>query len=79
LAYLGDFTTLEEYARIFEKGFRLNFAPMITREVIEAALAVSYDYFVTRQGQAEPSASPNGDPAEPLGNSDVGGGPPSES
>ncbi len=30
-------------------------------------------------GIAEPGASPNGDPAEPLGNSGVGGGPPSVS
>ncbi len=35
--------------------------------------------FVTRPRVAEPGASPNGGPAEPLGNSGVGGGPPSVS
>jgi hypothetical protein len=49
LAYLGDFTTLEGYARTFAKGLRLNFVPLITREAIEAALDASYDYSVQRR------------------------------
>jgi hypothetical protein len=34
---------------------------------------------VYRRGRAEPTAPPNGGPAEPLGNSCLGGGPPSVS
>ncbi len=37
------------------------------------------DYDRHLRAHAEPDASPNGGPAEPLGNSGVGGGPPSVS
>ena len=47
LAYRGDFTTLEAYVRAFAEGSRLNFVPMITEEVLQAALDSSYDYFAS--------------------------------
>jgi hypothetical protein len=79
LAFLGDFTTLEDYARIFAKGLRLNFGPVITPEAIEAALAASYDYFVERKTQVAPGASPNGGAATPPGSSGTLEAPPSVS
>jgi hypothetical protein len=63
LVYLGDFTALGDYARTFEKGSRLNFVPMITREVIEAAEALSCDYFLERRSKAESGGSPKSGPA----------------
>jgi hypothetical protein len=37
------------------------------------------EFFIAVAARAEPDASPNGGPAERLGNSGVGGGPPSVS
>lgn len=33
---------LEDYDRIFEKGHRLNFVPMITHDYIKRALKIAY-------------------------------------
>ncbi|MFS8048049.1 DUF6990 domain-containing protein [Rhizobium sp. BR 314] len=41
LAYLGDFNTLLDYQKIFRKGKRLNFVPMITAEIIDRAIDIA--------------------------------------
>ncbi|WP_376766896.1 DUF6990 domain-containing protein [Rhizobium tropici] len=41
LAYLADFTTLVDYQEIFRKGKRMNFVPMITREMIDRAVNIA--------------------------------------
>jgi hypothetical protein len=43
LAWLADFNTLTEYKEIFQRGYRMNFVPMITQEMIERALEVAYE------------------------------------
>jgi hypothetical protein len=42
LAWTADVTTLSEYEGIFRKGKRLNFVPMITKEMIDRALQVAW-------------------------------------
>ena len=37
LAFDGDFNTLMDQQEFFERGHRLNFVPMITKEVIDRA------------------------------------------
>ena len=43
LAWLGDFNKLTDYQNIFGRGHRMNFVPMITKEMIDRALEISYD------------------------------------
>ena len=45
LAYAADFNTLLDYQQTFEKGHRLNFAPVITKDVIDRAVAIAIDRF----------------------------------
>lgn len=44
LAWKGDFITLGEYQAVFERGKHLNFLPMITKDMINRALELSYDH-----------------------------------
>jgi hypothetical protein len=41
LAWKGDFKTLMDYEKTFERGFRLNFVPMITKEMIGSAVEIA--------------------------------------
>lgn len=45
LAWDGDYSTLGDYQRIFAQGKRLNFVPMITRRMIDSALAIANKRF----------------------------------
>jgi len=43
LAYLGDFTTLMDYQKIFERGYRLNFIPAIDKSMIDRATEIAIE------------------------------------
>jgi hypothetical protein len=43
LAWLADFTTLLDYQDIFKRGYRMNFVPMITPEMIQRAVQIAFD------------------------------------
>ena len=43
LAWRADFNTLLDYQDIFKRGYRMNFVPMITPEMIERALQIAFD------------------------------------
>jgi hypothetical protein len=43
LAWLADFTTLTEYKEIFQRGYRMNFVPIITPEMIQRAVQIAFD------------------------------------
>jgi hypothetical protein len=45
LAWVGDFNTLEDYVSTFRRGHRLNFAPMITLDMIQRAADVAADRY----------------------------------
>lgn len=45
LAWKGDYITLAEYRNIFDRGKRLNFVPMITKEMIDRAMEIAIDQF----------------------------------
>jgi hypothetical protein len=48
LAFVGNFSELEEYSAAFKRGARMNFGPLITLEIIEAVLDISYDQFANK-------------------------------
>ena len=48
LAFVGNFSELEEYSAAFKRGARMNFIPLITLEIIEAELDISYDQFANK-------------------------------
>lgn len=43
LAWAGDFNTLTDYQKSLERGHRLNFVPMIKREMIDRAIEIAFD------------------------------------
>jgi len=49
LAWKGDFDTLMDYEKVFERGHRLNFVPMITRDMIRRAVEIAVDRVASDQ------------------------------
>ena len=43
LAWIADFNTLMDYEKTFERGYHLNFAPMITRGMIHRAVEIALE------------------------------------
>ena len=43
LAWLADFATLMDYEKIFERGYHMNFAPTINREMIQRAMEIAIE------------------------------------
>jgi len=43
LSWLADFATLMDYEKTFERGYRLNFSPIINRETIQRAIEIAIE------------------------------------
>ena len=43
LAWMADFNTLTDYQKIFARGHRMNFVPMISQAMIERALDMAFE------------------------------------